>query len=100
MNANFFVTSEAIWQWCSWLTKPRVKIIAKSPHEWQKIGIHGNPYITLFLTHYFGPWLSTQPAKTIIDGSFGHFTKDGVCLALWRHRIIQKIGAKVIFTSE
>ena len=27
----------------------RVKIIGKSPHEWQKIVIHGNECINLFL---------------------------------------------------
>ena len=32
------------------------KIIAESPHEWQKIVIHGNECIILFLTRYFLSW--------------------------------------------
>ena len=27
----------------------------ESPNEWQEIGIHGNPFIILFLTRYFMP---------------------------------------------
>ena len=46
VNNDFFVTSEAI----------RQKIIAESPHEWQKIVIHGNECIILFLTRYFMSW--------------------------------------------
>ena len=53
MNNDFFVTSEAIRQWFSWMTKARVKIIAVAPHKWQKIIIHTNPYIILFPTCYF-----------------------------------------------
>ena len=47
VNNDFFVTSEAIRQWISRVTKSRVKIIAESPHEWQKIVI---PWITIFLS--------------------------------------------------
>ena len=36
MDNDFFVTSEAIWQYFSRVTKSRVKIIAESTHEWQK----------------------------------------------------------------
>ena len=36
------------------------KIITELCHEWQKIGIHDNSYITLFLTCRFMPWWSTQ----------------------------------------
>ena len=32
----FLVTSEVICQWFSWVMKSRVKIIGKSPQEWQK----------------------------------------------------------------
>ena len=36
MNNAFWVTSEAIYQWFSRVTKSRVKIIGKSHHEWPK----------------------------------------------------------------
>ena len=36
VNNDFLVTSETICQWFSWVTKPRVKIIVKSLHEWPK----------------------------------------------------------------
>ena len=32
-----------------------MKIIAETPHEVQKIGIHSNPYIILFITCCFVP---------------------------------------------
>ena len=36
MKNDFWVTSEAICQWFSRVTKSRVKIIGKSHHEWPK----------------------------------------------------------------
>ena len=36
MNTDFFVTSEAIRQWFSRVTKSLVKIIAELPDSWQK----------------------------------------------------------------
>ena len=36
VNNDFLVTSEVICQWFSRVTKSRVKIIGKSPHEWLK----------------------------------------------------------------
>ena len=36
LNNAFWVTSEAICQWFSRVTKSWVKIIGKSPHEWPK----------------------------------------------------------------
>ena len=36
VNNDFWVTSEAICQWFSRVTKSRVKIIGKSHHEWSK----------------------------------------------------------------
>ena len=56
VNNDFFVASEAIRQWFSRVTKSRVKIIAESPHEWQKIVINGNECIILFLTRYSMSW--------------------------------------------
>ena len=49
MNNDFFVTREAIRQWFSLVTSSLVKIIAESPHEWQKIVIHGNSCIILYI---------------------------------------------------
>ena len=57
---RFFVIREAILQWFLLVTKSRVKIIVGSPHKWQNIGIHGDPYIILFLTRYFMPRSNTQ----------------------------------------
>ena len=52
VNNDFWVTSEAICQWFSRVTKSRMKINGKSHHEWHKTVIHGNKYIILFLTRY------------------------------------------------
>ena len=49
MNNDFFVTREAIRQWFSLVTSSLVKIIAESPHSWQKIVIHGNSCIILYI---------------------------------------------------
>ena len=56
VNNDFLVTSEVICQWLSRVTKSRVKVIDKSPHEWPKIIIHGNECIILFLTRHFMFW--------------------------------------------
>ena len=69
VNNDFFVTSEAIRQWFSRVTKSRVKIIAESPHEWQKIVIHSNECIILFLTRYLMSW-TLNSAKSVIDRWF------------------------------
>ena len=45
---NDFVTREAIQQWFSCVTSSHVKIVAKSPHSWQKIVFRANPYIILY----------------------------------------------------
>ena len=58
----FVVTSEAIRQWFSRVTKPRQKIFAESPLEWQKIVIPNNAYIIVFLSRYFMP-RTHKPAK-------------------------------------
>ena len=69
VNNGVWVTSEAICQWFSRVTKSRVKIIGKSHHEWPKIVIHGNECINLFLTRYLMSW-TLNSAKTIIDRWF------------------------------
>ena len=120
VNNDFWVTSEAICQWFSRVTKSRVKIIGKSHHEWPKFVIHGNECIILFLTRYFMSLEHTILRKNIINRSFRNcrqgrpfltshcdVTKVDLwreILALWRHirRLFlhAQIGAKAIFTSE
>ena len=123
MNNDFFVTSEAIRQWFSRVTKSRVKIIADSPHEWQKIVIHGNECIILFLTRYFMSWTHKSakkyhralispllPRAAFSDRALWrqHNWSVTSCvreiLVLWRHICLlslhAQVGAKAIFTSE
>ena len=123
VNNDFFVTSGAIRQWFSRVTKSRVKIIAESPHEWQKIVIHGNECIILFLTHYFVSWTHKSaknhnralvspllPRAAFSDRALWRHYNWSVTscereiLVLWRHICVlslhAQIGAKAIFTSE
>ena len=65
---DFWVTSEAICQWLSRVTKSRVKIIGKSHHDWPKIVIHGNECIISFLTRFL-----IHNSATTIDRWFRHF---------------------------
>ena len=52
-----------ICQWFSRVTKSRVKIIGKSPHEWPKeIIIHGNECIIPFFTRYIS-WTHRSTTK-------------------------------------
>ena len=118
-----FVTSEAIQQWFSRVTKSRVKIIAESPHEWQKIVIHGNECIILFLTRYFMSWthksaknyhraliLPLLPRAAFSDRALWRHHNWSVTscereiLVLWRHICLlslhAQVGAKAIFTRE
>ena len=105
VNNDFFVTSEAIRQWFSRVTKysSRVKIIAESPHEWQKIVIHGNECIILFLTRYFMSWTHKS---AIIERSFRHCCQgrpfltehcDVTTIDLWRHANAKYWYCDVIF---
>ena len=103
VNNDFFVTSEAIRQWFSRVTKSRVKIIAESPHEWQKIVIHGNECIVLFLTRYFMSWTHKS---AIIERSFRHCCQgrpfltehcDVTTIDLWRHANAKYWYCDVIF---
>ena len=120
---DFFVTSEAIRQWFSRVTKSRVKIIAESPQKWQKIVIHGNECIILFLTRYFMSWTHKSAKnyhRAIISpllqrAAFSDralWRHHNWCvtscereiLELWRHICLlslhAQIGTKAIFTSE
>ena len=123
VNNDFFVTSEAIWQWFSRVTKSRVKIIAESPHEWQKVVIHSNECIILFLTRYFMSWTHKSaknyhralispllPRAAFSDRVLWRHNNWSVTscereiMVLWRHicllSVHAQVGAKAIFTSE
>ena len=123
VNNDFFVTSEAIRQWFSRVTKSRVKIIAESPHEWQKVVIHSNECIILFLTRYFMSWTHKSaknyhralispllPRAAFSDRALWRHNNWSVTscereiLVLWRHICLlslhAQVGAKAIFTSE
>ena len=123
VNNEFLVTSGVICQWFSRVTKSRVNISGKSPHEWTKIVIHGNECIILFLTHNFLSWTHCSATnnhrslisplslrKVFCDLTLWHYhswsvtSREREALALWRHirRLFlhAQIGAKAIFTSE
>ena len=89
----FFVTGEAIRQLFSRVTKSRVKIIAKSPHEWRKIVINGNECIIVFLTSYF-MWWTHKSAKNYHRALISPLLPrrpfltercDVITIDLWRH---------------
>ena len=120
VDNDFLVTSGVICQRFSRVTKSRVKIIGKSPHEWPKIVIHGNECIILFLTRYFisrAHSSATNNHRSLISlrtvfsdltlwrhHSWSVTSRECEALALWRHirRLFLhvQIGAKAIFTSE
>ena len=52
VNNDLGVTSEAIWQLFSRVTKSQVKIIGKLPHEWPQIVIHSNECIFISYTPF------------------------------------------------
>ena len=79
-----FVTSRAIRQLFSRVTSSLVKIIAESPHSWQKISIHGNSYIILYFTRHFMFWLSTQTLKN--NYRLSQFNLWGHVKASYRYR--------------
>ena len=83
---DFLVTSGVICQWFSRVTKSRVKIIGKSPHEWPKeIIIHGNECIIPFFTRYIS-WThrsATKNHRSLISPlSLATAFSD---LTVWRH---------------
>ena len=96
---------------------------AESPHEWQKIVIHGNECIILFLTRYFMSWTHKSaknyhralispllPRAAFSDRALWRHHNWSVTsceseiLVLWRHirrlSLHAQIGAKAIFTNE
>ena len=123
VNNDFFVKSEAIRQWFSRVTKSRVKIIAESPHEWQKKSIFMVANVLFYFLQAILCHERTNPLRTVIERSFRHCCQgrpfltehcDVTTIDLWRHeceklvlcrRICRlslhaQIGAKAIFTSE
>ena len=72
MNNDFLVTSEVICQWFSRVTKSRVKIIGKSPHEWPKKSLFTETNVSFYFLHAILCSEHTIPLKTIIDRSFCH----------------------------
>ena len=71
VNNYFFVTSEAIRQWFSRVTKSRVKIIAESPHEWQK-SLFTVTKVLFYFLHALSCNGHTNPLKLITERSFRH----------------------------
>ena len=79
VNNDFWVTSEAICQWFSRVTKSRVKIIGKSHHEWPKNcysrqRMHYFISYTLFYVH--GTHNSAKKPSSIAH--FATVAKDGL----------------------
>ena len=72
VNNDFWVTSEAICEWFSRVTKSNR--ITSDP----KIVIHGNKCIILFLTRYFMSLEHTILLKTSLIAHFATVAKDGL----------------------
>ena len=57
VNNDFWVTSEAICQWFSQVTKSRVKIIGKSHHEWPQKSLFTVTNVLFYFLHtILCPW--------------------------------------------
>ena len=70
VNNDFLVTSGVICQWFSRVTKSRVKIIGKSPHEWPKNRYSPVTNVLFYFLHATLYLEHTVPLQTIIDRSF------------------------------
>ena len=98
-----FVTTEAIWKWFSRVTKSQLKIVAESLYEWEKVGIHGNPYIMSFLTRYLMIRSSSQTHQNnnrLLMSPLSPWTVF-TDLALWRHHkslydVKRKLGTGIV----
>ena len=78
VNSNFVVTSEVILQWFSRVTKSRVKIIGKLPHEWPQ-----NHYSWWRMYYYISNMLfhvlnTPFPYKQASISHFAMVTNDGL----------------------
>ena len=71
VNNDFLVTSGVICQWFSRVTKSRVKIIGKSPHEWPK-NCYSRQRMYYFISYTLFYLEHTVQLQTIIDRSFRH----------------------------
>ena len=100
VNKDFWVTSEAICQWFSLVTKSRVKIIGKSHHEWPKQSLFTVTNVLFYFLH--------NSAKTIIDRSFRNCRQgrsflilhcDATTVDLWRHANARYQHCDVIFVD-
>ena len=106
VNNDFFVTSEAIRQWFARVTKSRVKIIAESPHEWQKRSLFTVTNVLFYFLHAILSHEHTNPLRTIIERSFRHCCQgrhfltehcDVTTSDLWRHANAKYWYCDVIF---
>ena len=123
VNNDSWVTSEAICQKFSRVTKSRMKIFGKSHHEWPKNRYSRVECIILLLTRYFMSWkhnsaeynhrslISQLSPRTVVPDlalwrhHSGSVTScDREMPALWCHirRLFShaQIGTKAIFTGE
>ena len=103
---TIFVTSEAIRQWFSRVTKSRVKIIDESPHEWQKKSLFTVTNVLFYFLHAISCHEYTDPLRTIIERSFRHCCQarpfltqhcDVTTIDLWRHANAKYWYCDVIF---
>ena len=106
VNNDFFVTSEAIRQWFSRETKSRVKIIADSPHEWQKKSLFTVMNVLFYFLYAISCHERTNPLRTITERSFRHCCQgwpfltehcDVTTIDLWRHANAKYWYCDVIF---
>ena len=106
MNNDFLSTSEAIRQWFSRVTKSRVKIIAESPHEWQKKSFLTVTNVLFYFLHVIFYHEHTNPLRTIIERLFRHCCQGRPFLTehcdvttndLWRHANAKYWYCDVIF---
>ena len=77
-NNRWVTVNKDIWSRLRWFTNHFTSDEATSENPWQiisrmtkKFVIHGNAYISLFLTRGFMSW-THNTAKTIVDRSFRH----------------------------
>ena len=124
VNNDFWVTSEAICQWFSRVTKSRVKIIGKSHHEWPKKSLFTVTNVLFYFLHailcpgthnsaknHHRSLISQLSPRTAFSDfalwrhhGWSVTSRERKILALWRHirrlSLHAQIGAKAIFTSE
>ena len=70
VNNDFLVTSGVICQWFSRVTKSRVKIIGKSPHEWQKKSLFTVTNVLFYFLHAILYLKHTIPLFHILNTPF------------------------------